>query len=121
MNTYYVASGNENIDEVLSVYKNSPSHSTMEEAIKEASTVHDLFGNARILRTKGNEVVEDIQYVPIDTTNVVSIDRTPYKYVIVYFGGESLKYDKLTELDSLAIDAGIMPPRSFAMCLKGAL
>lgn len=121
MNTYYVASGNENIDDVLSVYKNSPPHSTLDEAIKEASTVYDLFGNARILRTKDSSVIEDIQYVPIDATNVVSIDRTPYKYVIVYFGGESLKYDRLTELDSLAIDAGIMPPRSVAMCLKGAL
>ena len=119
MNTYYVASGNENIDEVLSIYKNSPSHSTMEEAIREASTVHELFGKARILRTKDSEVIEDIQYLPIDTTNVVSIDKTPYKYVIVYFGGESLKYDKLTELDSLAVDAGLMPPRTFAMCLKG--
>ena len=121
MNQYYVASRNENIDEVLSVYKNSPSHNTMEEAIREASTVYDMLGSSRILRVKEGQVLESIIYMPIDTTNVVSIDRTPYKYVIVYFGGESLKYDKLTEMDAVAIDAGIMPPRSFAMCLKGAL
>lgn len=121
MNKYYVASGHENIDDVLQIYKNSPSHETLEEAIREASTVHDLFGGARILRVNNNEVLEDIQYMPIDTTNVVSLDRSLYKYVIVYFGGESLRYDKLTELDSLAIDSGIMPPRTFAMCLKGAV
>jgi len=121
MNTYYVAAGSENIDQVLQIYQNSPCHLSMEEAIREASTTYELFGSARILRTKDGTVVEDIQYVPIDTTNVVSLDKRLYKYVIVYFGGESMKYDKLTELDALAIDAGIMPPRNFAMCLKGAL
>lgn len=121
MNEYYVASGQENIEDIMKIYKESPSHLTMEEAIREADMVYSLFGSSRILRTKDGQVLEDIQYGPIDTTNVVSIDKALYKYVIVYFGGESLSCNKLTELEAIAIDAGLMPPRTFAMCLKGAL